>query len=183
MAKRKPSADELDLWRHVTRDAKPLRARSRPKPAADAAEKPEPAAARPAQKAAPQAPLPPRPKPPPPELATGRIAGVDKRLAERLKRGQLPIEASLDLHGLTQGEAHDRLVAFNADSAAAGRRCVVVITGKGAWREGAGVLREAVPRWLNEPPNRARVLAISQSQPRHGGGGALYLLLKRMREA
>jgi DNA-nicking Smr family endonuclease len=63
-----------------------------------------------------------------------------------------------------------------------GRRCVLVITGKGIWRSEAGILREMVPRWLNEAPNRARVLAIAHAQPRHGGQGALYVLLKRKRQ-
>ena len=115
-------------------------------------------------------------------LAIGRIADVDKRLAERLRRGRLPIEGKLDLHGLTQGEAHDQLAGFIAVSQKRGHRCILVVTGKGLWREGAGILREMVPRWLNEAPNRARVLAIAHAQPRHGGTGALYLLLKRRRE-
>jgi DNA-nicking Smr family endonuclease len=125
---------------------------------------------------------PPAPPPKPPELAPSRTAGVDKRLAERLKRGQLPIEAMLDLHGLTQEEAHRQLDGFLAQSARAGRRCVLIITGKGLWRTESGILREMVPRWLNEAPNRARVLAIAHAQPRHGGEGALYVLLKRKRE-
>jgi DNA-nicking Smr family endonuclease len=128
---------------------------------------------------------PPAPAPPsqPPELAPGRFAGVDKRLAERLKRGQLPIEGTLDLHGLTQDEAHRQLDGFLALSATAGRRCVLVITGKGAWRSESGILREMAPRWLNEAPNRSSVLAIANAQPRHGGSGALYVLLKRRRES
>jgi DNA-nicking Smr family endonuclease len=164
------------------RDAKPLK---RPTPAAKKAAAPEPPAAEPSPPARAKRALPPPPPPPPPkppELAPGRFAGVDKRLAERLRRGQLPVEAMLDLHGLTQEEAHRQLDGFLALSAQAGRRCVLVITGKGVWRPESGVLREMVPRWLNEAPNRARVLAIAHAQPRHGGTGALYLLLKRRRE-
>jgi DNA-nicking Smr family endonuclease len=181
MAKRTPSREELDLWRHVTSDAKPLRVRQRPKhpPSAAAA---EPAAAAPKRRAAPPPPPSPAPaKPAPPALELGRTAGVDKRLAERLKRGQLPIEGTLDLHGLTQAEAHRRLDSFVGGAYAAGRRCLLVITGKGISRAEPGILREMLPRWLNEAPNRGRVLAISQAQPRHGGSGALYLLLKRQR--
>jgi DNA-nicking Smr family endonuclease len=179
MAKRTPSREELELWRHVISDAKPLRGRQRPKrpPPAEAEEPPAPAAKR--RASPPPAPAPP--KPPPPDLALDRTAGIDKRLAERLKRGQLPIEGTLDLHGLTQAEAHRRLDAFIGAGFGAGRRCLLVITGKGVARPEAGILREMLPRWLNEAPNRGRVLAIARAQPRHGGTGALYLLLKRQR--
>ena len=181
MAKRTPSREESELWRTAMRDARPLkRQRQAAKKSATA-----PPPAEPAAKPAPPKRPPPAPKPPPakpPELAPGRIAGVDKRLAERLKRGQLPIEGMLDLHGLTQEEAHRQLDGFLALSANAGRRCVLVITGKGVWRSDSGILREMVPRWLNEAPNRARVIAIAAAQPRHGGSGALYILLKRRRE-
>jgi DNA-nicking Smr family endonuclease len=180
MAKR-PSPEELALWRSAMRDAKPLK-RSRPAAKKTAAPEPPPAEPPPAKpkRAVPLPPLPPPSKPP--ELAPGRIAGVDKRLAERLKRGQLAIEAMLDLHGLTQEEAHRQLDGFLAHSARVGRRCVLIITGKGLWRSDSGILREMVPRWLNETPNRARVLAIAHAQPRHGGQGALYVLLKRKRQ-
>ncbi len=58
-----------------------------------------------------------------------------------------------------------------------------VITGIGRAREEGGVLRAAVPRWLNEPPNRARVLAFDLAQPNDGGHGALYVLLRKKRES
>lgn len=106
--------------------------------------------------------------------------GLDRRSAQRLKRGQMPIEAWLDLHGMTQAEAHCALHRFITASAQAGRRNLLVITGKGSSTEG-GVLRAAVPHWLAEDENRARVLAFTQAQPRHGGAGALYLLLRRRR--
>ena len=106
-----------------------------------------------------------------------RLAGIDRATAERLKRGRRPVEASLDLHGLTQAEAHRALAAFIAGSRAAGRRCVLVITGHG--RSSGGVLKAAVPRWLEEPELRRAVLAIAPAQPQHGGHGALYVLLRR----
>jgi DNA-nicking Smr family endonuclease len=182
MAKRTPSPEESELWRTAMRDAKPLnRQRPAAKKAVTAAPPGEPAA-KPAPSKRPPPPPPASPPAKPPELAPGRSAGVDKRLAERLKRGQLPIEGMLDLHGLTQGEAHRQLDGFLAHAAHGGRRCVLVITGKGVWRSESGILKEMVPRWLNEAPNRARVLAIASAQPRHGGSGALYVLLKRRRE-
>lgn len=185
MAKRPPDPKERELWRTAMHDVRPLRARKPAKlhtEAAPSVPPKEPAPPKPAPKKTISTPPPP-PKPkPPPELAIGRIADVDKRLAERLRRGRLPIEGKLDLHGLTQEEAHDQLAGFIAISQKQGRRCILVVTGKGLWREGAGILREMVPRWLNERPNRARVLAITQAQPQHGGAGALYVLLKRLRE-
>jgi DNA-nicking Smr family endonuclease len=87
----------------------------------------------------------------------------------------MPIEARLDLHGRTQPEAHEALARFITRSHAAGMRAVIVITGK------SGVLHGAVPRWLEEGDNRARILAVSRAQAQHGGAGALYLLLRRQR--
>lgn len=183
------SRTEIELWRSVLRDTAPLPGRSLPElpedPAATAEPPPKPTKTtrhRPSPKAAaPAAPA----KPSPPPLEIGRAAGIDKRQAERLKRGRTVIDARIDLHGMTQAEAHRRLIAFVDRGAAAGWRCVLVITGKGLTGEmagrGAGVLREAVPRWLNEPPLRPCVIAFTYAQPKDGGHGALYVLLKRPR--
>jgi len=184
--------DDLALWRHVAGQVRPLKGRPKPPPAgpADGGVHLKPGAkpgAKPkaTAKRGPAAPhkavLQPRGKPSAPELAPGAAPGVDRRTADRLRRGRLPIEAEIDLHGLTQADAHRALTAFIAGQHAAGRRCVRVITGKGTFREGGGVLRTAVPRWLNEAGLRDRVLAISHAQPRDGGVGALYILLKRRR--
>jgi len=116
-----------------------------------------------------------------PLLAPDASPGLDRRTAERLRRGLLPIEARLDLHGMTQEEAHRALNAFLARAVEAEKRSVLVITGKGGRTSGDGVLRAAVPRWLNEAPNRTRLLAFTPAQPKHGGAGALYLLLRRQR--
>jgi DNA-nicking Smr family endonuclease len=109
------------------------------------------------------------------------FAGIDRANAERLKRGRHPITARLDLHGLTQAEAHRELVDFVEASYHSGRRCVLVITGRGLGPDGPGVLKNAVPRWLEEPAPRRRILAMAPAQPRHGGAGAIYLLLHRHR--
>ena len=107
--------------------------------------------------------------------------GIDRANAERLKRGLHPIEARLDLHGRTQAEAHRELAEFVESAYRAGRRCVLVITGRGLGPDGPGVLKSAVPRWLAQPGLRRHILAIAAAQPRHGGAGALYLLLRRQR--
>ncbi|HEV2335387.1 MAG TPA: Smr/MutS family protein [Stellaceae bacterium] len=110
-----------------------------------------------------------------------RFAGVDRATAERLKRGRMRTEARLDLHGMTQAEAHRALAGFVARSRAGGRRCLLVITGHG--RMSGGVLKTAVPRWLGEPDLRRHVLAIAPARPEEGGSGALYVLLRRLPQA
>jgi DNA-nicking Smr family endonuclease len=120
-----------------------------------------------------------------PEAASRDVAGraatgLDRRSAEKLRRGELRLEGRLDLHGMTQDEAHYALTGFLVRAQEAGKRCVLVITGKGSAERG-GVLRAAVPRWLGEAPHRGRVLATAPAQPRDGGAGALYVLLRRRR--
>jgi DNA-nicking Smr family endonuclease len=112
-------------------------------------------------------------------LDPARPVGLDRRSWLRLKRGQVAIELVLDLHGQTQDEAHRNLVGFLIRAQAEGRRCVLVVTGKG--EPGGGILRHMVPRWLNEGGNRERVVAYTPAQRRHGGAGALYVLLRRHR--
>ncbi len=82
---------------------------------------------------------------------------------------------------MTQAEAHRELIDFVVASHRGGRRCVLVITGRGLGPDGPGVLKSAVPRWLEEAGLRRRILAVAAAQPRHGGAGALYLLLRRQR--
>jgi len=178
--------EEQDLWKEVMRDAKPLKKKGRRANLAD--EEPAQAAA-PARKASPRA-VPGKAapgkaaaaKPPPGPLEHGSSAGIDKRKAARFRRGKLDIEATLDLHGMVRAEAHRALDAFLERCEAQGKRCVLVITGKGLSKDEGGVLRQEVPRWLNEPANRARVLSFDYAQQRHGGMGALYVLLKRQRD-
>ena len=181
---RRPDADETALWRHVARDVTPL---SRPPaapedaPSEDASPEGAPpeggrAPAHPARPAA----ATPRPAPPLPALDPAVPAGLDRRTARRLKRGRIPVEARLDLHGKTQDEAHAALGRFVRECRMAGRRCVMVITGKGSVASGqGGVLRRMTPRWLDEPALRRHVVAIATAPESAGGRGALYVLLKR----
>jgi DNA-nicking Smr family endonuclease len=104
--------------------------------------------------------------------------GPDRRTSVRLRRGQIRPEARLDLHGLTQVEAHRALAAFIRGARAAGRRCVLVVTGKGSVATG-GVLRREVPRWLELPELRGAILGVTAAHAKDGGSGALYVLLRR----
>ena len=163
------SRPEGKLWREAVRGVTPLPRRS-PAPASPAPQPAGHATAMTAQLGGRQD-APARPG--------NGFAGIDRASVLRLKRGAYPIEARLDLHGMTRAEAHPALAAFIAASVAAGQRCVLVITGLGPNRD--GVLRRAVPRWLAEAGFRQQILAIVPAQPRHGGEGALYLLLRRRR--
>ena len=194
MARRRLSEEERLLWETIAKTAKPLKPKAKTKPAAEAklqpeASKPAPPGKMPKRAKAPPTPPPtpiPAPLRPAHELSHGLSTGIDKRQAERFRRGQTPIDGKIDLHGRTQQEAHDALHTFIMRAYRAGKRCLLVITGKGmTTKQGvakAGVLKENVPRWLNEPSLRRHVLAFAYARPEHGGEGALYVLLKRERE-
>lgn len=188
--KRPISDKEQELWETVTDTVRPLPGNKESDHEKTGPEQETPPTESGA-KSKPGSPLPlkePSPPPPlPPQRGLGEMAGVDRRTAARLRRGQLAIEGELDLHGFKQPQARQKLDAFIEDAARDGRRCLLVVTGKGeragveeGWR-GSGVLREAVPAWLNDPVNRDQILAFCHAQPRHGGDGALYVLLKRKR--
>ena len=171
--------DDSDLWNRLAETVTPLRHRGRrpktvelPKTAA------VPKTSRIKTAAPPVIPMPA----PPPLPAPGPVAdkpSFDRRTARKLRRGDVAIEARIDLHGSTQAEAHRRLERFLHDAHSAGLRLVLVITGKG-FRDGEpGVLRASVPRWLGEAPNRHRVLGFTNAAPKDGGDGALYVRLRR----
>lgn len=121
-----------------------------------------------------------KPKPKWHALHHGESPGVDRRTADRFRRGRMTIDGRIDLHGMTQEQAHIALHHFIESRYAVGARSVLVITGKGA--RGEGVLRRAVPRWLNDARLRPLILSFSYAQIPDGGDGALYVLLRRHRE-
>jgi DNA-nicking Smr family endonuclease len=167
------SRNERELWASFTRAITPLR------PADSAAapgEAPEPSAAPPGDS-------PPVEQPRPRETPIPPLAGLDRRLRQRLARGRAGIDARIDLHGLTQSKAHDALVRFLRISRAEGARIVLVITGKGARGPDAepGVLRRQVPLWLRSPKLREMVVGFELAAPAHGGDGAFYVRLRRAR--
>lgn len=157
-------SEERALWRETVRGVKPLR------PA-----QPEEIVAPPPKRETKSRRAPAPTTPAPLARPSKSIDALDRRTAARLKRGTLAIEARLDLHGMTQAEAHDALTRFIARAQKHGSRAVLVITGK------SGVLHGAVPRWLDEGDNRGRILAIRRAHAQHGGEGALYLMLRRAR--
>ncbi len=171
------SAEERALWRGVVRSIKPLRGRT-PEPAGDADVLPAP----PPAKAKPVA-----PGPPPVRSAPPPLAALARRERQKLARGSLAIDARLDLHGMTQAEAHTALAHFLRRAQRAGARFVLVITGKGGRAvessQGRGVLRRQVPLWLGLPDLRDTVVGFEEAHVAHGGEGALYVQIRRGRQA
>lgn len=128
--------------------------------------------------------------PGPEERLKAQPLRMSRRAHEAMTRGRLRPEARIDLHGLTLSQAHPALIRFVLSSQSAGLRLVLVITGKG--RPGdddgpipqrVGVLRQQVPHWLSQPPMAGAVLQVTPAHLRHGGGGALYVYLRRLRPA
>lgn len=117
--------------------------------------------------------------PPVPNVGPGvrPNAGIDDKTARKLLKGRISIDDRIDLHGMTQDQAHRLLAGFLARSHAANMRMVLVITGKG--RLSDGILRQAVPQWLREPQLSIHVSAFRQAHVTHGGEGALYVRLRR----
>lgn len=194
MKKRDLRDDERALWDEVTRDVRRALARKR-KPAK------APAVSPPRSERAASAPKAPKPVSSP-KVATAKIRttssgipGLDGATAERLRRGKVEPDAALDLHGLTQAKAHERLVSFVRRRHDNGDRCVLVVTGKGSplredidagargfvmpERSKAGVLRALLPAWLEAGEMRRLVVGVHAAHQRHGGGGAFYVYLRR----
>ncbi|MCA1299511.1 Smr/MutS family protein [Stappia indica] len=178
---RLPSPDERKLWAQITAHVTPLPGRSvRPEPVEpetpEAGEAPAEKAGRPTSSKTQTALRPPaRPAPPP-------LAPIEPRQRRKLARGTRSIDARIDLHGLTQAEAHVRLRGFLSQAQARGFTLVLVITGKGAGSmaaEGRGILRRVVPQWLAFPEMRSLVVGFEEAHATHGGGGALYVRLRK----
>lgn len=129
-----------------------------------------------------------------PEKSPPLLTGFDRRTAQRLGRGKDEPQARLDLHGSNLEDARFSLLQFLASRRAQGVRLVLVITGKGASPfarhtlhgqshfhapEREGKLRREVPRWLEEAQFRIHVIGFQPAHPRHGGGGAYYVRLRK----
>jgi DNA-nicking Smr family endonuclease len=176
------TANEDRLWRAVMRDVRAYRPQG-PVPII-AAEARTPALI--------AKPLHAPPVQPPQQGGTrpGLGTGVDGATARRLAQGRMSPDATLDLHGMTQDHAHTALERFLSVSVAHGRRCVLVITGKGGpssarpgdeapWAQRhPGVLRSLVPLWLEHSASRGHIAALKSAHVKHGGSGAIYVYLR-----
>jgi DNA-nicking Smr family endonuclease len=170
--RRSVSEDERALWADVTRSIAPLRGRKRllaAPPIERAAPAPHtkrvvvPPVAAPSVKAAPP------------------LAPLGRRLKQRVARGRDAIDARIDLHGMTQAQAHTALMRFLHRSQTDGARIALIVTGKGARAGEGGVLKRQVPMWLRLPEFRSFVVGFEGAHIGHGGEGALYVRLRRPR--
>jgi DNA-nicking Smr family endonuclease len=113
------------------------------------------------------------------EYIEGLGPGVDRRLLKRLRAGEFAIQAHVDLHGLTRELARDRVARFIAESTRAGRRCVLIVHGRGQHsKDQIPVLKTAVRGWLERGAIARAVLAFATARPHDGGAGAVYVLLR-----
>lgn len=182
---RKLTSDERALWDELRRSVRPLhRARPKPAPAAAPPVASEtagpPKAPKKVARANGAAAL-PKPAAAPPVQP---LAPLETRARRRLDRGLVEIDDRIDLHGMVQERAFHALIAFLRRAQARGDRIVLVITGRGrASESGRGILREAVPGWLARPDMRPFVVGFEEAGRRHGGAGALYVRIRRRREA
>jgi DNA-nicking Smr family endonuclease len=180
MSRRHGLSDEDEaLWTSVTRSIKPLRTKA-PQP------KPRTAPLRAGSKAAPLPPAVPAMR----EAAPAKsppLAPFDRRLKQRVARGREGIDARIDLHGMTQSEAYAALLRFLRRAQADGGRIALIVTGKGSPRSAGGssergVLKRQVPLWLALPELRPLIVGFEDAHVSHGGQGALYVRLRRIRD-
>ncbi len=185
MSRRRLTDEERALWIGVTRSIKPLRA-----PIAEERDEPASVSASGAKRSSiAMSPTPARErdkngvgaglaKPASPPLAP-----LGRRLKKRVARGTHAIDVRIDLHGMTQSEAHHALLMFLRTAQARGASIALVITGKGSGAQGErGVLRRQVPMWLRQPEFRSFIVGFESAGHGHGGEGALYVRLRKARQ-
>jgi DNA-nicking Smr family endonuclease len=176
MTRRRPqlSDEELALWAHVAAGVKPLPGRKTPA---------LPAVPGPRAELRPTGVFAALDTAPPQKPALQPLAQMERRMRQRVSRGRAPIDGVIDLHGMRQDEAHRALLAFIRRKHHDGAAVVIVVTGKGDPDpdKGRGVLKRMVPHWLADPGLRSCVIGYEEAGLKHGGGGALYVRIRRAR--
>lgn len=189
------SSAEVALWAHVARQVRPISGQRRAamdemmkalvsEPPPSDAPSAVKASAKPAGKnGAVQL--------PPAKPAQQPLGPLERKVRTQLKRGIQPIEGVIDLHGLRQDEAQNALTAFLYRRQQQGAKLVLVVTGKGSAGASShsdfhgderGVLRRMVPHWLHLPTLRPLIAGYDEADQRHGGSGALYIRLRKLRD-
>ncbi|MEE4454098.1 Smr/MutS family protein [Novosphingobium resinovorum] len=191
---RRLTAEEKAVWAQVARTVKPLtpmRAAKEPEPPHVAAPLPKEAAKPPPRKVKGRVPppLPPRPAPPavPGAAPSGAPAPLDGSWEKRIAKGTLVPDFSLDLHGSNLDQAYLRLMHGLVQARAMGARVVLVVTGKARPVDAAdrgsarGAIRAKIADWLAASEHASDIVSIRGAHRRHGGQGAIYVVLRRRR--
>lgn len=178
------SDEEAALWAKVAATVTPFKERmTRPAPVPA---KPVPVTVTPPKKVKGRVPA-PRPAPPPPPAAPP-APGLDSHWDRKLTGRMLQPDFTLDLHGHTLDQAHRRLDMGLAQAKAMGARVVLLVTGRPRPVEAAdrgerrGAIRAKILDWLAAGPHGSDIAAVRNAQRRHGGDGALYLVMRRPRQ-
>ena len=192
--KRDSMEDDAELWARIARTAAPLKKKNRVTHVATPPKPPRPKEIAAALDAEAKPPANSTSKPAPKQAARPALSptasGLDRQTARKLDKGHLAVEARLDLHGMRQRDAHVALRKFLKWAQGKDYRHVLVITGKGSRAaekesfyedEARGVLRQAVPNWLVLPDLAPLIVSFSEAPQRLGGGGALYVRLRKFR--
>lgn len=182
---------EQAAWAHLASSVKPLPGKKRPDPPA----LPKAATPVPAKIAPPIKPVKPLPKPrpplrqplaaPPPRSAGADPTGLDSHWDRRMKAGRLDPDLTLDLHGYTLDTAYDRIMGGLDQARLMGARVVLVVAGRERPVDPAdrmakrGAIRAKLLDWLAASRHADTITAVRRAHIRHGGEGALYLILKR----
>lgn len=176
MAGRRLGPDEAALWARVLASVQPLPGRSRPPVPVDLAPAP------------PSKPLPPPvlARPPKPKAPARVGVTLDAGWDKRLSRGMVTPESSIDLHGHNLASAHGMLDSGLERAIARGDRLLLLVTGKPPRPEAErpyarGAIRAAVGDWIAASRHADRIAAVRPAHPRHGGAGALYIVIRRTR--
>lgn len=113
-------------------------------------------------------------------------ANIDGNSMRRFQKNDYPVEATLDLHGYTESRAYEAVHNFIQKSYQYGRRCVIIVTGKGYHASNdedifsnRAILKNAVPNWLNSEQLKPFILSFTHPKAELGGSGALYILLRK----
>ncbi|HEX8261876.1 MAG TPA: Smr/MutS family protein [Allosphingosinicella sp.] len=174
---RRLNPDEAKLWARVVESVRPLGA-APSEPATAPVEGPAPQAAPPAPR------LRREPVRPLPAARSGHGDSLDGTWERRLGRGLVAPDATLDLHGHNLATAYDLLDRRLDEAIRAGARLLLLVTGKPRGEDGSakrGAIRAAVGDWLHASRHAGRIAAVRNAHPRHGGAGALYIVLRRPR--
>jgi DNA-nicking Smr family endonuclease len=185
---RKLTPQEAEVWAQIARTVTPLENTPRPEPATEEIESRSPAPAPPpARKPKGRIPPPLPPKGAPPKAVSGPSHHLDGSWEKRFARGTLAPDFTLDLHGATLDGAYSRLMHGLAQAKAMGARVVLVVTGRprpvDAMDRGQmrGAIRAKIDDWLAASEHAADIVAVRGAHRRHGGQGAIYVILRKRR--